>query len=330
MKYFLTGATGFIGGTVARMLAAEGHQVIALVRTPSKAQELADLGVEVVKGDITDKESMRQPMTGVDGVFHIAAWYQMGAKDKSIARRINVDGTRNVLELMKELNIPRGVYTSTLGVHSNTNGKIVDESYRFDGELLSEYTKTKWAAHYQVAVPMMAAGLPLMIVMPGGVYGPGDTSSLRSTLIDYLQGKMPMIPKETALCFAHVEDTARGHILAMEKGKPGEVYHISGEISTLVDLFALAEKVTGIKPPRMQASPGTMKAMSKVMGMVGKVVALPENMHPESLRSLAGVTFLGDNSKAKRELGFDPRPLSEGLRETLQHEMELLGMKVPA
>jgi hypothetical protein len=113
MKYFVTGATGFIGGRLARKLVEMGHQVVTIARTPSKADDLMALGVEVHKGDITDKESMRAPMTGVDGVYHVAAWYKIGERDTSMAQSINVDGTRNVLELMRELNIPKGVYLSS-------------------------------------------------------------------------------------------------------------------------------------------------------------------------------------------------------------------------
>jgi nucleoside-diphosphate-sugar epimerase len=118
---------------------------------------------------------------------------------------------------------------------------MVDENYRYDGPHLSEYDRTKWVAHYEVAEPMIAAGLPLVIVMPGLVYGPGDTSSLRTTLIQYLQRKLPMIPKQSAFSWAHVDDIARGHILAMEKGKVGESYIIAGPTSTLEDALALAE-----------------------------------------------------------------------------------------
>jgi nucleoside-diphosphate-sugar epimerase len=177
MNYLVTGATGFIGGRVARQLLAAGHEVIALARTPSKAQELVALGVQVHAGDITDKESLRTPMTGVDGVFHIAAWYKVGTREKSQAETINVGGTRNVLQMMQELGIPKGVYTSTLTVFSDTRGQMVDESYTYTGtSFLSEYDRTKWKAHYEVALPMMQAGLPLVIVQPGLVYGPGDTS----------------------------------------------------------------------------------------------------------------------------------------------------------
>src|SRR5215475_11121752 len=119
MKYFITGATGFIGGAVARQLVADGHEVIALVRDPARAQNLANLGVILARGDITDKQSMRAPMTDVDGVYHIAGWYKIGPRDKSGGQKINVEGTRNVLELMRDLRVPRGVYTSTLAIFSD-------------------------------------------------------------------------------------------------------------------------------------------------------------------------------------------------------------------
>src|SRR6266545_2484144 len=196
MKYLLTGATGFIGERVARQLVEAGHQVVAVVRTPSKAQDLADLGIAIHKGDVTDKQSMRMPMTGVDGIFHVAGWYKIGVRDKRAGEQINILGTRNVLELMQELRIPRGVYTSTLAVNSDTHGKLVDETYRYDGPHLSEYDRTKWAAH-QVAEQFIASGLPLVVVMPGLTYGPDDASSVHTTLIQYLQRKLPMIPKQS-------------------------------------------------------------------------------------------------------------------------------------
>ncbi len=311
---------------VARQLIGAGHKVVALARDASKASELERLGVVVCEGDITDKESMREPMTEADGVFHIAAWYKIGARDKKAAEAINVGGTRNVLELMRELEIPKGVYTSTLAVFSDTEGRLPDETYRHDGPWLSQYDRTKWKAHYEVAEPMMKAGLPIVIVQPGMVYGPGDTSSLRGALRQYLQGKLPMTPRKTALCWAHVEDTARGHLLAMEKGKVGETYIIAGPVHTFQEAFETAERITGIKAPQLHPGPLVMKAMSGLMKVVGAIAPLPDTYTAEGLRVIAGVTYIGSNEKARRELGFNPRPLEEGLRETLFHEMGLLGM----
>jgi nucleoside-diphosphate-sugar epimerase len=330
MKYLLTGGTGFIGERVARQLVEAGHQVVAVVRNPSRAQDLADLGIAIHKGDVTDKESMRTPMTGVDGVFHIAGWYKIGVRDKRAGEQINILGTRNVLELMQELGIPRGVYTSTLAVNSDTHGRLVDETYRYDGPHLSEYDRTKWVAHRQVADPLIAAGLPLVIVEPGLVYGPGDTSSVRTALIQYLQRKLPMIPRQSAFSWAHVDDIARGHILAMERGKPGESYIIAGPTYTFEDAMNLAEQITGVPAPRLRVAPGLMKAMAAIMSVVEKAIQVPEDYSAEYLRINAGVTYIGDNTKARRELGYNPRPLKEGLTETLYHEMRLLGMRIPA
>ena len=228
MRYVLTGATGFIGGRVARQLREAGHEVVAVVRDPAKAGNLAAQGVVLAQGDVTDKESMRGAMTGVDGVFHIAGWYKIGARDKRDGKRINIDGTRNVLELMRELGIPKGVYTSTVAVFSDTHGRLPDESYRYNGPHITEYDRTKWVAHYEVAEPLVKAGLPLVTVLPGLVYGPGDTSSVRTNFIQYLRRKLPLLPKTTAFCWAHVDDIAGAHILAMAHGKAGRELHHRG------------------------------------------------------------------------------------------------------
>lgn len=261
MKCFLTGGTGFIGGRIARQLRQAGHEVVALVRSPAKAADLETLGAVLHAGDITDKESMRGGMTGADAVIHTAAWYKIGVRDRT-AYSINVDGTRNVLELMRELHIPRGVYTSTVGVFSDTEGKLVDENYRFDGKHLSEYDRTKWLAHYEIALPMMAAGLPLIVVQPALTYGPGDHSRVRDTFVQFLQGKLPLVPRRAAHCWGHVDDVARGHLLALEKGVSGQCYIIAGPPHSLVEALEMAERITGIKAPRRRLSPTTLKVMA--------------------------------------------------------------------
>ena len=323
MKYFVTGATGFVGGVLARQLRAAGHEVHASVRSPEKANELQAIGVKLFKGDVTDKESMRKGMTDVDGVYHVAGWYKVGTRDKSDGERVNVQGTRNVLELMQEFKIPKGVYTSTLAINSDTHGKLVDENYHFSGKHLSEYDRTKAAAH-DIATDFIAKGLPLVIVMPGAIYGPGDTSTLRTNIISLLKEQIPMLPDQTALCLAHVDDIVQGHILAMEKGKIGETYIIAGEPFKVADAFTLAAQVSGKRAP-MVASYKIFKVMSALVRPFDAF--LPESYTSEGLRIVAGITYIGDNSKAKRELGYDPRPFRQGWEETIHHEMELLGMK---
>lgn len=323
MNFFITGATGFIGGRVAQLLRAEGHAVTAVVRDPARAKALAQLGVTLAKGDVTDKDSMREAMRGTDGVFHIAGWYKVGGKRTDDGVRINIDGTRNVLELMQELQIPKGVYTSTLAVYSDTHGVEVDEGHRFGGTHLSEYDRTKAEAHH-IADAMIGKGLPLVIVQPGLVYGPGDTSAAHDTFVQYLTGKLPMLIKQTAYSWAHVDDVAAAHIAAMKLGKPGESYHICGPTHTLIEAMAIAQKITGVKPPGMVASPGMIKAMSGMMGVIGAVLPLPAQYSAEFLRISAGVTYIGSNAKARRELGYNPRPLEAGLRETLAWEQQQL------
>jgi nucleoside-diphosphate-sugar epimerase len=326
MRYFVTGATGFVGGRVARQLVDAGHQVVAVVRNPSKAGDLARLGISLQQGDVTDKASMAGAMAGVDGVFHIAGWYKIGVRDKSEGQKVNVDGTRNVLELMQELRIPKGVYTSTLAVNSDTHGKLVDESYRFTGQHLTVYDRTKADAH-RIAEEFIGRGLPLVIVQPGLIYGPGDTSSVRTTLIQYLKRQLPLLPKVTAYCWAHVDDIAAGHILAMERGQAGQNTFICGPAHTLIEAVEMAQAITGIPAPRLRVGPGVLRSMAACMGAVEKVVPLPETYTYEGLRVVAGVTYLGDDAKARRELGWNPRPLEAGLAETLEHEMKLLGMR---
>jgi nucleoside-diphosphate-sugar epimerase len=326
VKYFVTGATGFLGGRVAQQLRAAGHEVVAVVRDPNKARALAAIGVQPVKGDVTDRESMRAPLTGVDGVYHIAGWYKIGVKDKTPGVAINIDGTRNVLSLMKELRIPKGVYTSTLAVNSNTHGRLVDESYRFTGEHLSEYDRTKAAAH-DMAEQFIKDGLPLVIVQPGLIYGPGDQGPSHEAFVSYLKRQLPLMPQQTAYSWGHVDDIARGHLLAMEKGQPGENYYVCGPAHTLIEALKLAEQITGVPTPGLTAPPWLLRAMSGLMSVFEPIVSVPDNYSSEYLRVSAGVTYIGDNTKAKRELGWTPRTLNDGLPETLRWEMEQLGMK---
>jgi nucleoside-diphosphate-sugar epimerase len=320
-RYFITGATGFIGARVARQLIDAGHEVLAIARQGSRVSDLTTMGVRVVYGDVTDRASLREPMSGADGVFHLAGWYRVGARDKSPGYRINVEGTRNVLETMRELGIPRGVYTSSLAINGDTHGRVVDESYRYYGPWLSEYDRTKWQAHYEVAEPLIAQGLPLVIVQPGGVYGPGDTSPQGDMLRQYLRRKLPMLPRGSALCWGHVEDTARGHVLAMERGRVGESYIIAGPPATIAEALALAERITGVRAPRLRASPALLRLAASAVGVVERFLDVPEQYSAEYLRVAAGVTYLGSNAKARRELGFNPRPLEDGLRETLDYEL---------
>jgi nucleoside-diphosphate-sugar epimerase len=327
--YFLTGATGFLGGVLARQLVERGHVVRAIVRTPAKADALRALGVQLVAGDVTDEASLRDPMRGADGVFHVAGWYKIGLRDSSPARAVNVDGTRNVLQLMRDLRIGKGVYTSTLAVNSDTRGRLVDETYRFDGRHLSVYDRTKAEAH-RIADGFIREGLPLVIVQPGLIYGPGDTSGVRTMFLQFLQRKLPAVPRQTALAWAHVEDVARGHVLAMERGVPGRTYFLAGPVHTLEGALDLAAEITGVAAPTLKLPPRVLRVASILVRPFERLAPLPSASTSEGLRIIAGVTYIGTSARAERELAWRPRPLRDGLTETLRHEMALLNLSGPS
>lgn len=323
-RYFVTGATGFIGGELTKQLIGRGHHVVALVRSPQKAALLKTLGVELHVGDITQRETLSTPMRSADGVFHTAAWYKVGVKEPA-AEAINVDGTRNVLETARQLEIPRVVYTSTVGVFGDTHGQLADESHYAHGPFLTEYDRTKWIAHYEVAVPLAKAGLPLVIAMPGLVYGPGDTSAVRTTLTQLLRGRLFITPSRTTFAWGYVEDIARGLRQAMESGRVGESYLLTGPVHTFQDAFAVAAQIAGKRSPPLHPPPAVMRACAAVTELLERLdVGTPYSS--EMLRLMAGTTWIGSSAKAERELAFTTRPLDEGLRHTIEHELRQLGM----
>jgi nucleoside-diphosphate-sugar epimerase len=329
MRVLVTGATGFIGGRLTRQLIDAGHTVRALVRDPARA---AGLGTaELVAGDIRDRASVRAAMKDAEQVYHVAAWYKIGADDAGQAYDINVVGTRNVLELMREHGVKKGVYTSTIAIYSDTHGHTVDETSPSSGPYNSVYERTKAIAHNEVALPMMAEGLPLVVVQPGVVYGPGDRSAIRDTFVMYLQRRLPVVPKGTTYCWAHVDDTARAHVLAMDKGRTGEAYIVAGQVCELARVLEIAAKFTGIAAPKLRLGPDALRFAAKMAGLAERVIPrLPATYREEALRSVAGTTSIASSTKAERELGWDPRPLEAGLRETMLFEMHELGMSPPS
>jgi nucleoside-diphosphate-sugar epimerase len=327
MRYFVTGATGFIGSVLVKRLIKDGHKVSALVRDTRKAKWMEELGVDVHRGDITDPESLREPIEDVDGIFHLAAWNKTGGRDSNKAELVNVEGTRNVLNAMKRAKVPKGVYTSTLGIFSDTKGEVKNEDHLYKGKHITDYHHTKWEAHYSVAKPMILnQELPLVIVMPGAVYGPGDTSTTGKMMDDYLRKKLGFIPKGTEFCWSHVEDVVEGLILAMDKGVPGETYIIAGPRHSIIQTFEIAENITGIGAPKFKPPPGFLRFYSGIMSVVNLLVPMRGRHHPETLKFLAGTAYLGDNTKAKESLGYSPRSLEDGLKDYLPSRMEELGV----
>lgn len=317
MNIFITGATGFLGGRLIRQLLDAGHAITALVRDPYAARSLHADGVRLVRGDITDRTSVQKGMEGADAVFHLAAWYKVGNVDAEHMRHVNVEGTRIVLETMRDLAIPQGVYTSSLAVHGDTGGVLVDESFRSDGPHVSVYDRTKWEAHYHVALPLMEAGLPLVIVQPGLIYGPGDHSSIHSLFIDWFRGRLPAIPRDSRFSWAHVEDVARGHMLALEHGTPGTCYHLAGPAHSLVEAFDVAARISRRRPPILHIPAPVARILARIAGRLQSVVSLPDTYTDETFRIAAGVTYIASADRAHSALGWACRPIGEGFRDTL-------------
>ena len=316
MHYFVTGATGFLGGHVTARLVDGGHQVTALVLTRDEARELADYGVRPHVGSVTDKDTLRRGMRGVDGVFHVAG-SRVGFYDRDTAEAVNIDGTRNVLELVRELGIGKVVHTSTLSVFSDTHGKVVDETYRFTGKHLTEYDRVRARAHYEVALPMMEHGLPGVILLPGAMYGPHDTSVMAGLLGRYLLGKVHAVSAASAYCWAHVADVAQAHVLAMEFGRPGQQYIVGGEPHTVREVLAEAGQLVGRARPPIPLPAWLVRPAASVVGAGAKIVR-PWRLGADRLRVAVGVTYLGSDARARAELGFDPRSLSDGLPDAVQ------------
>jgi dihydroflavonol-4-reductase len=325
VKVFVTGGTGFIGGAIVRQLRERGDEVVVLARNPAKAAEAAALGSEIVRGDLGDERAIREGMRGCDAVIHAAAVYEVGipASARPAMRDANVGGTERVLGAALAEKIPKVVYVSTVGAFGNTDGRIVDESYEHPAQSFTScYEETKWEAH-QVAKRLIGEGLPCVIVQPGGVYGPGDESSIGQLLNQFLEGKMPLMPfPELGICLAHVEDIAGGIIAALDKGKPGEAYILSGPAVTAREAIETVAKLTGKKAPKRALPTPLMKAMIPIGPLVGKAMGQPPNLR-ELISSADGVTFWASYEKAGKELGYAPRGLEEGFRATLAAEGRL-------
>jgi dihydroflavonol-4-reductase len=325
MRVFVTGGTGFIGGHVVRMLRKRGDEVEALVRDPGKADDLEALGARLVQGDLSDRAALARAMRGCDAVIHGAAVYKVGIpeSERDAMRRANVEGTENALGAAKDAGTPRVVYVSTIGAFGNTRGQIVDESYDHPGEgFTSYYEETKYEAH-QVAKRLIAEGLSCVIVQPGGVYGPKDHSALGKQIVDFASGRLPLVPfPELGLNMVHVEDVATGVLLALDKGKPGESYVLGGEITTMRGLMDSTADVMGKRRPRGNIPTGLLRALAPAGPVIGRLMGQPPNMR-ELVSSSDGVTFWAKDDKARAELGYQPRPLDRGLRETLAAEGKL-------
>ena len=238
MRIFVTGGTGFIGGHVVRQLRARGDEVVALARSAAKAAPLRELGCEIAEGDLSAVKTIRDAMEGCDAAIHAGAVYEVGIRKSEHAAMYesNVQGTENVIDAAIDARVPRIVYVSTCAIFGDTHGKVVEEGFRRESDYPSEYERTKTLAH-EVAEDRIAKGAPIVIVQPGGVYGPDDHSEIGNVIDQVSKGKLPAKAfPESGFMFCHVEDIAAGIVLALDKGAIGEAYVLSGHQGTLDEL----------------------------------------------------------------------------------------------
>ncbi|MBO9533982.1 MAG: NAD-dependent epimerase/dehydratase family protein [Solirubrobacteraceae bacterium] len=317
MRVFLTGGTGFIGGAVARQLRDAGHEVTALVRDPARAKPLADIGVELVRGDLSSREVIESAAAGADAAIHGAAIYKVGvpASEAVQLRRTNIDGTESALEALLAAHVPRIVYISTVGVFGDTAGVIVDESAPLaTAPFGSVYEESKVVAH-RIAQAYVAEGAPIVTVQPSAVYGPNDHSEIGDMFRRAAAGTLPALPfGDLGITLVHVDDVAAGVILAMDRGAVGESYILSSDDHVRVkDVVAKAAALGGKQPPRLSVPSGLLRALAPVGRLIGPLAGMPPNLR-ELVDASDGVTYWAQPGKARDALDYHPRSLADGLR----------------
>ena len=303
----VTGATGFIGWHVARKLVDRGCAVRALVRAGSKVKELA---VETVTGDLRDPESLERAVNGCSTIFHIAADYRLWAKHPEELYKSNVEGTRNLLNAARRCGVQRVVYTSTVGCIGVPDGEIGNEDLPVGiDDMSGAYKRSKFQAE-QVALEFARSGFPVVIVNPTAPVGDHDfkPTPTGKIILDFLGGRMPAYV-DTGLNIVDVEDTAEGHLLAAEHGKVGERYILGCENLTLAEILERIAALSGRKAPRLRI-PYAVAYMAGVASTGWANLTGREPRAPLDAVKMARKKMFVSSDKAKRELGWDPRPVN--------------------
>lgn len=306
----VTGATGFIGWHVAKKLVDRGHTVRALVRPGSKVRELE---VETIAGDLRDPASLSRAVRGCGIVFHLAADYRLWAKDPRELYRSNVDGTRELLQAARQAGVERFVYTSTVGCIGMPEEQEGDESSPVTvKEMTGAYKRSKFQAE-QTALEFARTGFPVVIVNPTAPVGDHDfkPTPTGKIIVDFLRGAMPAFV-DTGLNLVDVADIAEGHLLACDRGKPGERYILGRDNLTLEQIFQHLERISGVKAPRWRipyaVAYGAGVASTGWANMTGK-----EPRAPLDAVRMARKKMFVSSEKAKRELGFTPGSTDDAL-----------------
>jgi dihydroflavonol-4-reductase len=315
MKVLVTGGTGFVGSHLVRCLLDRGHDVRSLVRPTSTLDNLRDLSVELVQGDLRDLESLRRALKGIDVAYHCAADYRLWCRDPIEMYASNVGGTNNVMQAASELGVGRVVYTSTVGcLGLNRDGSPADEQTPVTiDEMIGDYKRSKFQAEAK-AREWATRGLDVVIVNPSTPVGELDVKPTPTgkIIVDFLKGKM-FGYVETGMNLIDVRDCAEGHVLAAEKGTTGERYILGGENLSLKEIFDRLAEVTGIGSPRMRVPHWVAETYARLENFWSISLARREPDVPlESVR-LSRHKMWFDSGRAVRELGLRQSPVKDAL-----------------
>lgn len=314
MKTFITGATGFIGASIARELLKDGREVRVLVRDGSDTSNLTGLDVEFWKGDLCDPDSLDRGVKGCDVLYHAAADYRLWTRSPQDMYRINVEGTAAILGAARKHSLSRVVYTSSVGTLGNPgNGTPGSEDTPVTlADMVGDYKKSKFLAERE-AEKFIAAGVPIVIVNPSTPVGPLDIKPTPTgkIIVDFLNRKMPAY-LDTGLNIIAVEDCARGHILAEQKGVVGTKYILGNTNLTLCAIFEILEELTGLSAPRFKLPYAPILLAAHLNEGLSRITGR------EPLIPLAGVQMAAkfmyfDSSRAVRELGLPQTPVRSAL-----------------
>jgi nucleoside-diphosphate-sugar epimerase len=322
MTIFITGATGYIGNKLAKRLADEGHTIHALCRSKQKSSLLDHENIKTFEGDITNKASIIEAMRNCEQVYHLAAYARVWAKDPSTFYRLNVEGTKNVLDAARELGINNIVVTSTAGVLGPSKERPVKEDDKRMGDTLNEYEDTKTQAEVICRKYCNKYSMRVVIVNPPRVYGPGiesESNAVTRLVKLYVSGKWKIMPgdgKRTG-SYVYVDDVVNGHILAMQKGRDGERYILSGVNASYIEFFDVLARVTGKKVNLFRLPVWIMTVAGFGMMLYTKITGNAPLLTPKWIRKYSYDWSLSCE-KAQQELGYTYRPLEEGLQETVE------------
>lgn len=317
MKALVTGANGFTGSHLTKLLLSRGDSVVAFVRRSSNLSRLSDCNVDFVYGDIVDRAALTQAMTDVDVVFHTAAYVELGIVNEAEMHRVNVEGTRAVIETAQAMNVPRVVYCSTIGIFGDTQGKAITETFqRTQKDFSSAYDRTKYEAQ-QIVDRAAAQGLSAVSVLPSGIFG-ADDPHFKPVLSAFLRGRLRVWAGGDRITgIVHVDDLAEAMLLAAEKGASGEYYIISAGDLTTREMFQIFSRETGISAPREAPEP-IVRMVASVLDPIGRLLAWQPPIDNERVHYVYDRCVRVDATKARQELGWKPRSPEATLKELVQ------------